>query len=1083
MTVSASDHTPKKTLFSFFTKQASAGTSSPLSGNENKHTLQDSSIDDDSTILSSKRKKVGQISSDSDMDAFEENALALTCADGLEPESKKQVSRSLFQLLTSSQDQDVEENLNTSEERYHWILNRLDGSQRPQEHPEFDKKTIYIPPEQWKKFTPFEKQFWEIKSKHFDIVIFFKKGKFYELYDVDAELSSKLFDLRMSNRVNMSMSGVPEQSFSYWASKFIHSGYPIGKVEQMETTVGKSIRDKSSKGGDKILKRELTSILTPGTLSDPNLLASASATYCMALCIRQISSTSQNAYYIGFAILDASTSHFQIGSVPMKTSWLETILVSIKPAEILVEKSAIKLFMPGNDLFDLKRLCSICVPLSNIIPINNAFDTKSIQSILPTAFYEQYKCELDSDAGQLALLSLQGLLGYVDSLHLEGSKMLLYSNIEWLHLNHSSSMPRSIKMMTLDAHTIRNLDLFENGHDGSTGGTLYSLLNSCASAFGQRKMALWIRHPLVHKEAIEERLDMQDYLESQPEMLGQLRHLLGALPDLERALSRIHRGSSSSKEFLNVVQNLIRIGQFSAQFISSQTESQCPKCPNIMLDWMQSIYKEYANGTLQRDYLEGWSIQIMKSDTKGPEYGDIIPLREKNSKYNSLCQDLEIIEKEFQEYLEKIQRRFHPDQIVYRDILGTNYQLEISSSVSIPEVDGDNQEWILMSKTKSVNRYWTPWIKKQIQRLEEQKEYISEYLKSFWIQYAELFASTSLHVWRNAVDIMGSLDCIQSFLYYRNRNSSGNSLCCRPMFVESEVDRPIFEAQGIWHPCHRTWKTLGTTNIDHSDKRSIDLPRDFVPNDVHLGGDNGTVMILTGPNMGGKSTMLRQVCLAILMAQIGCCVPAKSCKMSVFDKIFTRIGAQDDIDSGHSTFLVELNETKTILLNATKRSFVILDELGRGTSTVDGLSIAWSVVHELCRIGCPTLFTTHYRSLTHMLEYHPQVSLYHMSSIVDSNNSDRIVFLYKLIRGVCPNSYGMNVARLAGIPSNIISRAQALSIEQDYKTEEYHNQGAKMPTTEHLYAALLALRIQFIQGPQQKNDSIDLLNYLLTAIK
>jgi len=378
----------------------------------------------------------------------------------------------------------------------------------------------------------------------------------------------------------------------------------------------------------------------------------------------------------------------------------------------------------------------------------------------------------------------------------------------------------------------------------------------------------------------------------------------------------------------------------------------------------------------------------------------------------------------------------------FKNTVNEPFQLEVEKNVKVPA------DFRVKSASQKFKRYWTPTIEAAVPQYFEAKErknreircpplftfcvlmgpFVSaEFQQSYLTHLFERFNST--RDWALAVKVAAELDCLLSLALC----SQVLAPACRPEFVDvpatsdpcssSSSQQPFIEAVGLRHPCVRL---LGETP--------------FIPNDIALGGTHHSTIILTGPNMGGKSTLLRQACISVILAQLGCHVPATSFKLSPVDRIFTRIGANDNILGGQSTFMVELDETAKILRHATPRSLVILDELGRGTSTHDGFAIAYSVLHHLVtHIGCRGLFSTHYHLLPLDFAPYPGVGLYHMAYELDER-SRQVVFLYKLREGGASSSHGMNVATMAGVPAHIVEQAEAIS--RDFH-QQHFGEGSK----------------------------------------
>lgn len=370
--------------------------------------------------------------------------------------------------------------------------------------------------------------------------------------------------------------------------------------------------------------------------------------------------------------------------------------------------------------------------------------------------------------------------------------------------------------------------------------------------------------------------------------------------------------------------------------------------------------------------------------------------------------------------LREVRQYFHDKKISYVHKNKETYQLEISVS-SLRGVDVP-RSYQLMSQTKSVKRFWTPEIKELVGELEVAKENRENVLKDVTRVVFEQFCK--YHVkWSKAVKCLAQLDCLGS-LALTSKYQDGQT--CRPEFVEINEGTPsVLEIRGAVHPAI-----------------ALGAGKSFIPNDTVLGTEENKArfVIVSGPNMGGKSTLLRQTCACVIMAQLGCYVPAESVRLSPIDRIFTRVGANDRIMQGQSTFLVELEETANILRHATSRSLVILDELGRGTSTFDGTAIAFSVIRFLSQqVDCLTLFSTHYHMLMEEYANDPLISMYHMACRVDPTNEQTdVTFLYKFIQGTCPKSYGMNVAHLAGLPEAVVQRAVQMSDIFETRLEKAH---------------------------------------------
>ncbi|KAI8895574.1 muts domain V-domain-containing protein [Globomyces pollinis-pini] len=882
-----------------------------------------------------------------------------------------------------------------NEMRYAWLLNIKDEQGRTPDDVLYDPRTLYVPKSAWQSFTPFEKQFWEIKSKHWDTVVFFKKGKFFELYENDADIGHQHFDLKLTDRVNMRMVGVPESSFHHWASQFIAKGYKVAKVEQMENAIGKAIRDKaSSKKEDKVIKRELTSILTSGTLVDEGFLTSDMSTYCMSIKEEQSNSASPT---FGVCFVDTATAEFNLSffTDDENRTHLETIITQIKPKEIILEKgnlSKMSAKILRNNLMDPQY--NYLTPTTEFwtdettmeeLKVYNYFKSDTPESV------ETWPDALQSISRQpVALSAFGGLLSYLRSLKLD-KDLLSAKNIQLYDTVQASSS------LILDGQTLLNLEIFQNTHDGTDRGSLFKLINHCVTPFGKRLFKRWVCHPLRNVQAIDARLDAVEDFYDTPGVVDDLISKFRKLPDLERVIARIHSGNCLVKDFVaaleafaNIKTLLETLTNYSGDFKSKNLIRICNfGFPTSLTEALQFFEEAFDH----QEAIDTGKIQVNEGFDEA---------------YDENRRVIDDVEDRLEKHLRECEKKCS-SKIVFRDIGKEIYQLEVPAKAKVP------RDWTVMSKTQAVHRYYNSTLRDLVNELLEAREHCESTMRTIKSRYYERF-DESFTEWMAVIQNIAELDCYLGMTRCRQNMSEP---ICRPEFIQG-TDESVLDLVELKHPC--MMESLGS---------------DFIPNDLQLGKENGNMVLLTGPNMGGKSTLLRQSCIAVIMAQLGCFIPAQHCRLTPFDRIFTRIGANDNIMAGQSTFMVELSETSKILQEATPRSLVILDELGRGTSTFDGYAIAYSVLYHLVtHIGCLGLFSTHYGSLTNDFENNPLVQLKYMSFCVDED-SQQVLFLYKLTPGKCPSSYGMNVAALAQIPKEIIDSAKKASNEfEQMQTEK-----------------------------------------------
>ncbi|KAI8987059.1 muts domain V-domain-containing protein [Pilobolus umbonatus] len=879
-----------------------------------------------------------------------------------------------------------------NDDRYSWLLHQKDADGNPIESPHYNPRTLYIPKEQWNKFTPFEKQYWEVKSKLWDTVVFFKKGKFYELYEKDADIGHSQFDLKMTDRVNMRMVGVPEMSFDYWAAQFIAKGFKVAKVDQMETAIGKSMREKKDSSltkADKIIRRELTSVLTAGTLVDSGLLTNDMSTYCMS--IKEECMNDQSPPRYGISFVDTATAEFNLLTFEddLNRTKLETLIMQIKPREVVTEKG--RLSKTATRL--LKNLLND--PLWNMLNPGSEFWDAAItdDEITVADYFEEDKTMGEHESAYLKVLeiarkspllmsSFGGLIYYLRSLKLD-TELLSAKNIKiYDPIRNGTSL-------VLDGQTLANLEIFQNSHDGSTEGTVFKLLQNSISPFGKRLFKRWLCHPLRNISEINARLDAIEDLMKNSDINASIAKQLSSMPDLERLISRIHSGRIGVKEFLATLQGF----QAARNIIHLLDENRDRFKSSIL----RHLMDDFPNFDPKLDHINELFV-VAEVDVDYQKVNTLIPQSGMNEEWDSLHAQMTSIEKAFDDHLMVVKKQLKTTSVNYKDIGKDIYQLEIPKNIKVPD------SWIKISSTAKLNRYWDATVKSLVTQLKELLETKNAFVKKFAkIVYAEFDESYS--TWLLAVQYIAELDALMG-LAKGSKNMGEPS--CRPVFLNDA--RSVIEFEELRHPC----VVPGVST-------------DFIPNDIGLGGKDPNIIVLTGPNMGGKSTLLRQTCVAIIIAQLGGYVPARSCRLTPCDQIFTRIGANDNIMGGKSTFMVELSETSRILHEATPHSMVILDELGRGTSTHDGYSIAYSVLHHLCtHVGCLAMFATHYQTLCKEFERNPEINNMHMGYLMEEEGHN-VTFLYKLTSGICEKSFGVNVASMAGVLPSIVKRAAEIA--------------------------------------------------------
>jgi DNA mismatch repair protein MSH6 len=875
------------------------------------------------------------------------------------------------------------------ETRHAWLAHEQDADRHPVGHPDYDKRTLYIPPQAWKDFSPFEKQYWEIKSKWWDSVVFFKKGKFYELYEKDASIGHQLFDLKLTDRVNMRMVGVPEASLDMWATQFVAKGYKVARVDQMESALGKEMRErddkvKTPKKGKEVIRRELATVLTSGTLVDTGMLQSEMSTYCMA--IKEIDRDNLPAF--GVAFVDTATAQFQLCEFTddIDMTKFETLIAQMRPGELILEKSCIS----AKALRILKNNTGPTTIWNHLKPNKEFWPADITTREVEANNYFQSPTEDNIEAWppvlreareqELVMSAFGALLHYLRTLMIERDLVTL-GNFQWY------DPIRKATSLVLDGQSLINLEIFANTFDGSTEGTLFAMLNRCITPFGKRLLRQWVCHPLADAAKINARLDAVDALNADSTIMDNFSNSLSKLPDLERLISRVHAGRCKAQDFLKVLEGFEQIEytisllkQFGdGEGLIGQLIASMPDLAASLDKWKSAFDRDIAR-----------------------KQGLLIPEPGVEENFDNSQEEIETCKSNLDVLLKKTRKDLGSNAVQYNDIGKEIYQLEVPKKVKVPN------SWDQTSATAKVTRYYSPELRKLVRALQEAQETHGQNTREVATRFCQRF-DEDYKIWLAAVKIIAQLDCLISLA---KASASLGEPSCRPVFEED--NRTVVEFEELRHPC------------------MLNTVRDFIPNDIRLGGDSANISLLTGANAAGKSTILRMTCIAVILAQVGCYLPCTSARLTPVDRIMSRLGANDNIFAAQSTFFVELSETQKILSEATPRSLVILDELGRGTSSYDGVAVAQAVLHDIAtRVGCVGFFATHYRSLAKEFEFHPKVQNKRMRIHVDED-SKSITFLYKLEEGVAEGSFGMHCAAMCGIPDKIIRNAEKAAREWEH---------------------------------------------------
>lgn len=804
------------------------------------------------------------------------------------------------------------------------------------------------------ELSPMMQQYMDIKQQHKDHILLFRLGDFYEMFFDDAVLVSRELELTLTGRAcgqeeRAPMCGVPYHSYETYVARLIKKGYKVAICDQME--------DPSVSTG--IVKREVTRVITPGTVLETNMLDEGSNNYICSIY-------TENGCY-GVAFCDISTG--EIHGTELKEDGdnkLKNELAKFTPAEVI--------FNPG--FLDKKELGAFLrdrLNCSNDLLADESYDDIICKNILLKQF-DKSLTELGLASKQLLVRALGGLLHYLSLTQRHGM-----DSIKTLDLYEDT------QYMTLDLIARRNLELTQTLRSGEKKGTLLWVLDKTKTAMGKRRMRSTIEKPLIDATAINKRLNAVAELVNDSILLSDIRETLAGIFDLERLITRIVYGNVTPRELKSL--------QFTAE--------KLPALKNLLNNCSAAYLKEIW---MQIDGLEDLAELIRDAIIDEPPAlvrdGGMIKkgYNAQLDQYNSVIYDTKAILTQI-EAEEKEKTGIKNLKIGFNNVFG--YYLEVSKS-NIPLVP---DTYIRKQTLTNSERYITQELKELEQTILTARENVSKLETAL---YDEVRVKIAMQVERvqATANAVAMLDVYASFAEVSIRNNY----------------------------CHPVVDLSNTINIKEGRHPVVECmmgDRMFVSNDTHLDNGENQIAIITGPNMAGKSTYMRQTALIVLMAQIGCFVPAKSATIGVVDGIFTRVGASDDLSSGQSTFMVEMSEVAHILKNASSKSLLILDEIGRGTSTFDGMSIARAILEYIAnkrKLGAKTLFATHYHELTELEDQFDNMKNYNIA--VKKKGSD-IIFLRRIVRGGTDDSYGIYVSKLAGISNDIIKRAEEILAEME----------------------------------------------------
>lgn len=788
--------------------------------------------------------------------------------------------------------------------------------------------------------TPLMKQYNEIKAKYPDTILLFRVGDFYETFDVDAEVASKILGIVLTKRANgtashVALAGFPHHSLETYLPKLVKAGKRVAVCDQLENP-------KLVKG---IVKRGVTELVTPGIAMNDQVLDQKKNNFLAA-----ISFDKKGA---GVALLDVSTGEFQVAEGSQ--AYIAKVLKNFGANEVLFCKGDYHEF---TELFE------------------GEFYTYGIDDWVYEGAYAQEKLQ--------DFFGVKNLKGYgiEDAKHATKAAGVIVHYLGQTHNDNVSHVKGIARIqegafMWMDFFTIKSLELVHSEHKDAS--TLLDILDATQSPMGGRMLRRFVLMPLVDVDAITVRQDKVAALSEDKKLRENLSEALEGFCDTERIASRIAVGKVGPRQLLQLSKALEK---------EQDMQRLCATNPRL-----KKHFKGYQDPTEIKEYIDKMIFEGAPAVIgKGQLIADGVSAE--LDEYRSLSVS-------GKDHLIALQQRESEAtgipslKVAFNNVFGYYIEIRNTHKDKVPE------GWIRKQTLVNAERYITEELKDFESKILDAEGKIGEIESKL---YAEVlsYLSQRLELIQKNAKIIAELDVLLSFALVSIDNKY-----VRPT-VDESLNLKIVDGR---HPVI---------------EKTLPIGQKYISNDLNLSAEKQQIIMITGPNMSGKSALLRQTALISIMAQIGCNVPAKTAELGIVDKIFTRVGASDNISTGESTFMVEMNETSNILNNMSERSLILLDEIGRGTSTYDGVSIAWAIaeyIHEYPLFKAKTLFATHYHELNEMTNQFPRVKNFNVSV---KEKSGKVMFMRKLVPGGSEHSFGIYVAKLAGMPKPVIGRAEKI---------------------------------------------------------
>ncbi len=804
------------------------------------------------------------------------------------------------------------------------------------------------------KATPVMRQFLDVKYANIDCLVLFRMGDFYELFYEDAITAARVLGIALTKRGKteddeIAMCGVPHHALENYLNKLLEDGFKVAICDQLETP-----EEAKKRGGYKaVVNRDVTRIITPGTIIEESLLEAGEPNYLVSVVI------GKNTAAISY--VDLSTSEIAVISVPEEQIINE--LARLKPKEVL--------------LAEKYRASEVASQIGSMLNIRISFQVDS--------FFAVNKCRKNLlDFYQLKDI---GAIGELE----EAQISAVGGVIEYISITQKDNLPKLPKpkilnyqqFMTIDASTRRNLEI-TNTISGGIRGSLFDCIDSSVTKPGSRLLYKYLSTPLIDIHEINRRLNITKYFFEDMGLVNGIRTLLKKTGDLERCIARLNMGRSTPKDLLSIKYTIEIAEAIKAAFVA-QKGIELPKHIEQLIEPLTGLNELY-------EFID----EIIKDDAPNiTTNGGII-----KQEYHPKVKELYGLINNSHIAIERLRDQYRKDTGIDTLKISNNNVLGLFIDITARHADKMlDTKFIHRQTTANSIRYTTTELQELESKIINAKTLVISLEQEIYNEVCQKISNEQNALYKMS-ESLSLLDVYSNFAYVADENN----------YVMPEISSDlVFEIKEGRHPV-----------VEKSLKKNRE---DFICNDCHLELDE-RVWLLTGPNMAGKSTYLRQNAIIAILAHIGSFVPAVSAKIGIVDKIFSRIGAGDDLNKGQSTFMLEMLETSAILAQATHKSLIILDEVGRGTSTYDGVAIAWSVleyVHDKIRARC--LFATHYHELIKMEEILPALKNY---TVAVDDTGGQVLFLHKIKKGSANKSYGVHVAQMAGLPQSVIKKATFL---------------------------------------------------------